>query len=241
MRTILTIAKREFTTFFDSLTAYILIILFLGLTGFFTWLYGSDVFFTGQASIQPFFAIAYWTMFFFIPALTMKMIAEEKENGTIELLLTKAVTDWQVILGKFLACLALVGVALLCSLPYYFTVSWLGDVDHGAVWCGYLGILLLSAAYIGIGIFASSLTNNQIVAFLISLFIGVFFLIIFSVLANSMSGVVSQVFDYLSISTHYESITRGVIDTKDIVYFLSITGLCLLLAETVLAKRNVAE
>ena len=241
MQQILTIAKREFRTFFDSLTAYILIILFLGLSGFFTWLFGSDVFLVGQATIQPFFAIAYWTMFFFIPALTMKMIAEEKDSGTIELLMTKAVTDWEIILGKFLACLGLVFVSLLCSLPYYFTVAWLGDVDHGAVWCGYLGILLLSSVYIGIGLFASSLTSNQIVAFLTSLLIGIFFLLIFGALANSMSGTVADILDYLSISTHYESVIRGVIDTKDLAYFGSITFFCLFLAEAVLSQRNIIE
>lgn len=238
MQQIRIIARRELAAFFDSLIAYILIIVFLGLSGFFTWLYGADVFLQGQANIKPFFSIAYWTMFFFIPALTMRMIAEEKQSGTIELLLTKAVSDWQLVLGKFLACLLLVAIALLCSLPFYFTVAWLGDVDHGAVWCGYIGILLMSSAYIGIGLFASSISNNQITAFLVALFIGSFFLIIFNVLAGSLSGVMANIFYYLSISTHYESITRGVLDTKDIAYFLSIAGFGMLLAQTNLAKRN---
>ncbi len=241
MNKILIIAKRELSTFFDSLIAYILLIVFLGFSGFFTWLYGSDVFLSGQASIQPFFSIAYWTLFFFIPALTMKMFAEEKNTGTIELLLTKAVTDWDIIFGKFFACLALVGIAIAFSLPWYLTVWWLGPVDHGAVWCGYLGLLLMSSTYIGIGLFTSSITNSQIVAFLLSLLIGVFFLIIFQVLANSVSGILATIFDYLSISNHFESISRGVLDSKNIFYFLSITAVCLIATEAILSRRKIME
>lgn len=241
MRPIWIIAKKELSSFFDSLIAYILIVVFLGLSGFFTWLYGADVFLSGQASIQPFFAVAYWTLFFFTPALTMRMLAEENKTGTIELLLTKSVSDWQVIIGKYLGCLLLVAIAIVCSLPYYITVWNLGPVDHGAVWCGYIGLLLMSSAYIGIGMFASSITNNQIVAFLLSLLIGVFFLIIFDLLASNFTGFLSEVMSYMSISTHYESVSRGVIDTKDIFYFLSITFAGLVLAEMSLAKRNVAD
>lgn len=241
MKQIFIIAKRELRTFFDSLIAYILLVVFLGLSGFFTWLWGNDVFVSGQASIAPFFSIAYWTLFFFIPALSMRMIAEERNTGTIELLLTKPVTDWQLILGKFLACLALVGIALLFSLPYYLTVAWLGPVDHGAVWCGYIGILLLSSVYAGIGIFASSITNSQIVAFLLSLCIGIFFVIIFSMLAGGLSGIVGNIFNYLSFGPHFESLTRGVIDSKDIIFFTSITGLFLALAHAVLQRRLAVD
>lgn len=235
------IAKRELKTFFDSLIAYILIVAFLGLSGFFTWLYGSDIFFIGQATLQPFFSVAYWTIFFFIPALTMKMIAEEKRSGTLELLLTKPVNDWQLVSGKFLASLLLIAITLGLTIPYYISVSFLGPVDHGAVWCGYLGMLLFSSALIGIGIFSSSVTKNQIVAFLLSLFIGLFFLIIFNVLAEGSTGFTGQLLSYLSLSTHYDSLARGVIDSSDVVYFLSLTILALMLATTVLSKRNVVE
>ena len=241
MKPILVIARRELNVFFDSLIAYILLIVFLGISGFFTWLYGSDIFFIGQATLQPFFSIAYWTLFFFIPALTMKMIAEEKKSGTIELLLTKSVTDWQVVLGKFIAALSLIIIALAFTLPYYITVWSIGPIDHGAVWCGYLGMILMSMALISIGLFASSITNNQIVSFLLSLFIGVFFLIIFDVLANNFTGSLGQIFNYLSISTHYDSISRGVIDSKDLIYFFSISFFGLLLSESVLSKRNIVE
>ncbi|MBU2493342.1 MAG: ABC transporter permease subunit [Bacteroidetes bacterium] len=241
MKQIIILAKRELQTFFDSLIAYILLVVFLGLSGFFTWLYGSDVFLMGQATLQPFFGIAYWTLFFFIPALTMKMFAEEKKTGTLELLLTKSITDWQVVLGKFFACLALIIIALLLTLPYYLTIWSIGPIDHGAVWSGYLGTILMAMTYIGIGLFASSITNNQIVAFLSSLFIGVFFLIIFDVLANNFTGIVGQILNFLSLSTHYESISRGVIDSKDLFYFGSITLLGLVSAQSILTKRNIVE
>ena len=140
MKTIWIIAKRELNSFFDSLIAFIMIILFLGFSGFFTWISGSDIFMIGQASLQSFFSIAYWTLFFFIPALTMRLIAEEKKTGTIEMLLTKAVTDRQVILGKYLATLILIAIALLFTLPYVITISKLGDIDTGGVICGYPGI-----------------------------------------------------------------------------------------------------
>ena len=241
MKSIWIIAKRELNSFFDSLIAYILIIVFLGLSGFFTWLYGSDIFFIGQATLQPFFSIAYWTLFFFIPSLTMRMLAEERKSGTIELLLTKAISDWQVVLGKFLSVLLLIIIALILTLPYYFSIWSLGPIDHGAVWLGYLGMILMSMTFISIGLFASSITNNQIVSFLLSLFIGVFFLIIFDVLANSFTGPMGQFFSYLSLSTHYDSISRGVVDSKDIIYFASITFFGLLLAESVLSRRNIAD
>ena len=241
MNKIWIIALKEFRTFFDSLTAYILLVVFLGLSGFFTWISGSDIFFIGQATLQPFFSVAYWTLFFFIPALTMRMLVEENNSGTIELLLTKPVTDWEIIIGKFTACLMLIIVALILTLPFYISIIFLGNVDNGAVISGYLGLILISAAYIGIGLFASSISNNQIVSFLISLFIGVFFLIIFNVLASDLTGTIAGILNYLSLSAHFQSISRGVIDSRDIIYFLSISGFGLILAATSLSKRNIID
>ncbi len=241
MRSIWIIAKRELQSFFDSLIAYIMLVLFLGFSGFFTWLYGADIFLVGQASLQGFFDIAFWTLFFFIPAITMRMLAEERKTGTIELLLTKAVTDRQVILGKFIACFLLVAIAIAFTIPYYITLANIGNVDHGAVWCGYLGLLLMSAAYVSIGLFTSSITNNQIVAFLLALFIGLFFHIIFGVLSSNFTGFLGQLFHTLSLSSHFESLSRGVIDTKDIVYFLSIVAIGILMAQMSLSKRNLTN
>jgi len=232
------IAKRELRSYFDSLVAYILLLTFLGFTGFFVWLDGNgDVFFRKQADLKVFFSIANWTLFFFIPAITMKLIAEEKRSGTIELIMTKAITNRQFIWGKFLSAFILVAIALAFTLPYYFTISTLGNFDHGANISGYLGLLLMSAAYIGIGIFASSLTSNQIVAFLLALIIGICFHFLFGVIASGSSGMVSEIFDTLSLSTHFDSISRGVIDTKDLVYFISVTAIGLLLSEYIISKR----
>ena len=239
MHAIWVIAKRELGSFFDSLIAYILLILFLGFSGFFTWLYGSDIFFVGQASLQSFFSIAFWTLFFFIPALTMRLLAEERKTGTIELLLTKAVTDRQVVIGKFLSTLMLVSIALLFTLPYVVTLANIGNIDAGEIMSGYLGLVLMSAAYISIGLYASSITSNQIVAFLLALSIGLMFHLIFEVLAGSNTGMVGQFLSALSLSSHFESISRGVIDTRDLVYFLSIVFIGLLLSELSLTKRNL--
>ena len=231
------IAKKELASYFDSLVAYIMLILFLGLTGFFTWLFGMDVFIRKQADLSAFFSIAQIALLIFIPAITMKMIAEEKKTGTIELLLTKAVTDRQVVWGKFLACLMLVVIALLFTLPYYISISMLGEIDHGAALCGYLGLILLSAAFIGIGLLASSITNNQIVAFLLALFASIIMWWIFDLIASTSTGVIGDLFSTLSLRSHYESLARGVIDSKDVIYFLSVAGLGVLLTEVVISKR----
>jgi len=232
------IAKKELATYFDSLVAYVVLILFLAFTGIFTWLAGGgDVFFRKQADLQAFFNMAYWSLFFFIPALTMRQIAEEKKSGTIELLLTKNVSIRSIVFGKFLSCLMMVGIALLCTIPYYWTVSKLGNIDHGATIAGYLGLMLMSAAYAAIGLYASSITNNQIVAFLIALSIGIFFHFLFSFLATAAPGFLGSIFDVLALDTHYYSITRGVIDSKDLIYFISIVVVALGAAELSIAKR----
>ena len=241
MNKIWIIAQRELKTFFDSLIAYVILALFLGLTGYFTWYSGDNVFAIGQATLMPLFKCAYWTLFLLIPALTMKMFAGENQSGTIELLLTKAVTDWQVILGKFMAVLILLVAALLLTLPYYISISYLGDgVDHGVVITGYLGLFLMCAAYAAIGIWTSSSTNNVILAFFSSLIIGVFFHLLFSLLSAQLSGSLSRLLYNMSVSTHINSIVRGVVDSKDLIFFISITFGALLLTEGTLAKRHKA-
>ncbi len=238
MKQIWILTKKELKSFFNSLMAYIMLIAFLGFSGFFTWIFGSDVFIVGQASLQAFFGIAFWTLFFFIPALTMGSVAEETRSGTIEQILTKPVSNWQFLGGKFLSTLILIMIALAFTIPYYITVASLGPIDHGAVWSGYLGLILMSGTYIGIGIFASSISNNQIVGFLLALFIGIFFHIIFGILAGNSTGFIGKILDYLNVQTHFDSISRGVIDTKDLIYFISIIAVSLFSAEIVLAKRK---
>lgn len=233
------IAKREIQSYFNSLMAYITLVLFLGFSGFFTWLYGNDIFIMGQASLEVFFSMAYWTLFFFAPALTMRLIAEERSSGTLELVLTKSVSNWQFVAGKFLAAKLLVAIALLLTLPYVITVACIGNLDAGAVVGGYLGLMLMSAAYLGIGVFASSVTNNQVVAFLLALFIGLFFHVIFGVLATQFTGAVGAVFYALDLGTHFEAIARGVFDSADLIYFVSITLGSLILAELQLKKLKI--
>lgn len=239
MNQIWIIAKRELKSFFDSLMAYVMIVLFLGFSGFFTWIFGSDIFMVNQASLQAFFSITYWTLFFFIPAITMGMLSDERRSGTLELLVTRPVSDWQIVMGKFLAAFLLICISLVLTLPYYVTVASIGKIDHGAVWLGYLGLLFMSASYISIGLFASSITGNQIVAFLIALFIGIFFHLIFGLLADGTTGWIAGILDYLSLSTHYESMARGVIDSKDVIYFLSVIFLGLTGSDLALSKRNI--
>ena len=241
MKNIWIIAKREFQTFFDSLVAYILLFSFLGLTGFLTWFFGNNIFLVKQADLSAFFSFSSILFVFFIPAITMRMIAEEKRSGTLEVLVTRAISDWEIVAGKYLACLMLVGMFLLFTLPYYITVAWLGPIDHGATIMGYLGLLLLSSAYIGIGLFASSISNNQIVAFLLALLIGIVFSFIFNFMSSLFPGTLGSILDYLSFDTHFNSISRGVIDSRDLIFFLTLTALGLLLTERQLAQRNVID
>lgn len=234
------ITQRELKAYFDSLMAYILLILFLGFSGFFTWIYGSDIFYIKQATLMPFFSIAYWTLFFFIPALTMRLLSEENRMGTLELLLTKPLSNWQIVFGKFLAALLLIIIALLMTFPYVITISSIGNMDAGQVISGYIALIFFSAMYISIGLFTSSFTNNQIVSYLSALFIGIFFQIIFGMLAQNSSGFIGKTLDYLSVSTHFESMTRGVLDTRDLVYFIGISFIGLVLTETMLIKKRYA-
>ncbi|MGD2033848.1 MAG: ABC transporter permease subunit [Bacteroidales bacterium] len=241
MSTIWIITKRELKSFFDSLLAYFMIIAFLVFTGLFTWIIGRHIFMMREASLQSFFAVAYWALFIFIPALSMKLIAEERASGTLELILSKPVSDFQLVTGKFLSVLLLVALSLLLTLPYYITVASIGPIDHGATITGYIGLILMSAAYISIGVFASSITSNQIVAFLLALFIGIFFHLLFGILARYFPGFIGNTLNYLSLSNHYESITRGVIDSKDLIYFLSLIFLGISGAVIVVSKRNLTN
>lgn len=239
MQKIWLITSKEIQAFFDSLIAYVLLALFLGLSGFFTWVSGSDVFFMGEASLSVFFNTAFWTLFFFVPTITMGSIAEEKASGNLEMLMTKGVSDWQLVLGKFLAAWLLVLMALCLTLPYYFTLTQLGNVDHGAVLGGYLGLMLLSAGYVGFGIFASSLSENQIIAILAALFFTFFFQYIFGALGVFFEGRVWHLLYFLSVETHFTHFAKGVLDLKSFAYFFTMAFLGIFLAQLTLAGRHV--
>jgi ABC-2 type transport system permease protein len=244
MKTVWILAQKELRSFFDSLTAYLLLVVFLSLTGFFTWIFGifgPDVFLSGQANLSAFFESVYWTLFFFIPALTMRLVAEERKTGTIEWILTKSVTERQIVLGKFLATLILVSIALLFTIPYYFTIMGIGKPDHGSIILGYVGILFMSSCYISLGLFASSITNNQIVAFILGIVFCFVFNLMFKILAVATGGVVSEFFNVLDLRGHYDSIIRGLVDSRDVLFFITLTISGLFLSEMALIKRNVVN
>jgi ABC-2 type transport system permease protein len=227
MRNILVIAGKEFRAYFSSVIAYIFITLFLAVSG---WLFMQSFFLLGQASLRSFFGLLPWLFLVFVPAVSMRLWAEEKKLKTIELLMTYPVRDSEVVLGKFLAAFAFLGVALFLSFPLALTAAYVGDPDWGAIFGGYLGALLLGAAYLAIGLFVSSLTENQIVAFLISV-VGCFGLYIIGedFVLFRVPEVMVGFLAYLSLGTHFESIGRGVLDTRDLLYYTSLIGFFLFL------------
>ncbi len=239
MHAVWTICKREVNAFFDSLTAYVLLVIFLGISGTFTWLFGQgDIFFVGEASLDVFFQVSFWTLFFFIPAVTMGMIAEERRSGTLELLATKPVDDLEIVAGKWLAAWSLVAIALAFTLPYYVTVAQLGPIDHGATVSGYLGLLFVGAVYVSIGLFASSLTSNQVIAFLLSLFVAAFLHLLFGQMASILPGPVANVVEFLDLQGHFRTMSRGVLDAASVLYVSSLTALGLLAATVSLKSRR---
>jgi ABC-2 type transport system permease protein len=227
MKTILTIFWKEFRGYFNSPIAYIFIISFLVFTN---WLFFKGFFLMNQASLRSFFSILPWVFLFLAPAVTMRSWAEEKKLGTIELLMTLPVKDYEVVLGKFLASFIFLIVTLLCSIPLPLTVMLVGNPDIGPIWGGYLGAFFMGGAYLAIGCFASSLTENQIVAFIIAIFLSFALLIIGeNLVIMNLPAALVPVFTFLGLGAHFESIGRGVIDSRDIIYYISIIGFFLFL------------
>jgi ABC-2 type transport system permease protein len=214
---VFTVFKREFQSFFNSPIAYIVITVFLLFSG---WLFFQQFFLVGQASMRPLFGLIPVLFMFLAPAITMRLIAEERKTKTISLLMTLPIGNAEIILGKFLAAEALLGIALLLTLPYAITVGSVGMLDWGPVWGGYLGALLIGAAYLAVGMFCTSLTSNQIVAFILGLGICFVFFIIDKVLMF-LPWWMSTAFQYLSVDYHFHNIARGVIDLRDVVFYLS--------------------
>ncbi|WP_299064460.1 gliding motility-associated ABC transporter permease subunit GldF [uncultured Polaribacter sp.] len=223
----ISILKKEFNSFFASPIAYLVIGVFLLMNGLFLWVFKDDfnILNTGFADLNPFFYLAPWLLLFLIPAITMKSFADEFNKGTIELLKTKPISNWQIVLGKFTASLLLVFIALLPTLTYAYTVYQLGNpvgnIDFGSTIGSYIGLLFLAATYTSIGLFTSTLSNNQIVAFLLGIFIIFFLFYGFDAISNSFDN--NLILKKIGINEHFKSISRGVIDTRDILYFLSIT------------------
>jgi len=227
MKTILTIFWKEFRGYFNSPVAYIFIISFLVFTN---WLFFKGFFLMNQSSLRSFFSILPWVFMFLAPAVTMRSWAEEKKLGTVELLMTLPVRDYEVVLGKFLASFIFLIVTLLCTLPLPLTVMLVGNPDIGPIWGGYLGAFLMGGAYLAICCYASSPTENQIVAFIIAIFLCFALLITAeNLVIMNLPAALVPVFSFLGLGAHFDSIGRGVIDSRDIVYYISVIGFFLFL------------
>ncbi|MHB1180095.1 MAG: gliding motility-associated ABC transporter permease subunit GldF [Daejeonella sp.] len=240
----LAILYKEITGFFSSLVAYITIAAFLIVTGLFLWVFPeSSILNYGYAGMESFFNVAPYIFMFLIPAITMRSLAEERKDGTFELLATRPVTDWDIVSGKFLASLTIVVLTIVPTFIYYISVYQLGitrgNIDTGAVIGSYLGLVLLGAAFASIGLFASSIGKNQIIAFTVAVFLCFFSFSGFDSLSQllSLQKVNTYVTD-LGINQHYQSISRGVLDTRDLIYFFSFSALFLLLTKTILGNRK---
>jgi len=236
MGNIFAIFKREMKSYFNSPVAYIIVTIFLLIAG---WFFAAGLFLVNEASIRNIMGIVPLIFILFIPAISMRTISEEKKSGTIELILTMPVKESELVLGKFFASLALLSIALVFTWTYVLTVAILGDPDGGPIFAGYLGLFLMGAAYLSFGIFASSMTENQIVAFIVGFAIIFVFFILDKVLVFaplSMAGVL----EYLSIDYHFNNILRGVIDTRDVIYYLSLIIFSLTLASQALASRKIS-
>jgi ABC-2 type transport system permease protein len=229
-----TIAKRELGAYFKSLIAYVVLGAFLIITGY---LFFNNFFMVGNASMEGYFGNMPFLLLFFCPAIAMRLLAEERGSGTIEMLLTMPVRDLEVVAGKYLAALGVLFVGLVMTLPFAVTVAFIGSLDPGPVIGGYLGTLLLGGTYLAVGLFASALTKNQIVAFVVGLAICLALFLLGS-FYSSMGPTLGPILQYASPAYHFSKITRGVVELRNIVYYLSVIGVCLVLSTQVLESRK---
>ncbi|HAS35679.1 MAG TPA: gliding motility-associated ABC transporter permease subunit GldF [Flavobacteriales bacterium] len=241
----ISLLRREISSFLNSLIGYIVISLFLVTIGLFMWIFPGEfnVLDSGYANIDTLFIIAPWVFIFLGPAITMRSFSEEFRTGTIELIMTKPLTDWEIVMAKFLAGIILIVLALLPSLVYVYTIGQLGatawNLDTGALWGSYIGLLFIASGFVAIGLFASSLSSNQIVAFIVGVFLSFFCFVGF----ESISGLsaftgIELIIARLGINEHYISMSRGVIDTRDLLYFLSLIVVFVAATKLKLESRN---
>ncbi len=241
----ISIFKKEVNLFLSSLIGYIAIGVFLIATGLFLWVFPDySVINYGFSNLDSFFRMAPYVFLFLIPAVTMRTFAEETQTGTMELLATRPINDWEIILGKYFACVFLVLLAILPTLIYYYSVYQLGlpkgNLDVGATWGSYIGLFGLGAVFVSIGIFCSSLTSNQIIAFILGLFLCGFFYDAFSSLARLelFYGTSDAIVEAIGINYHYASISRGLVDSRDVIYFLTMIIAFLACTKFAIEKRK---
>jgi len=236
MRNILTIFQKEFKSYFNSPIAYIFIITFLL---FSSWLFFRTFFLIGQAQLRALFGILPWLFLILAPAVTMRAWAEEKKLGTMEVLMTLPLKDYEAVMGKFLASFIFIIIAVILTLPLALTVYILGEPDTGTIIGSYLGACLMGGAYLAIGLFISSLTKNQIVAFIIGV-VSCFALLIIGedIVLMSTPSIIVPLFTYLGLGAHFESISRGVIDSRDLIYYFSVIGFFLFLNTLAIESRK---
>jgi ABC-2 type transport system permease protein len=241
---VISIFFKELSGFFTSMVAYMTMAAFLLVCGLFLWVFPeSSILDYGYAGLDSFFNIAPYLFIFLIPAISMRSLAEEKKDGTFELLATRPLSDWDIVLGKFFACLAIAIITLIPTLIYYFSVYQLGitkgNIDTGAVIGSYIGLVLLASAFTAIGLFTSSLGKNQIIAFTLAVVLSYFSFSGFDSISSiiSLQGIAS-VLTAFGINEHYQSLSRGVLDSRDLIYFLSFSTLFLVFTKTKLGSRK---
>ena len=228
-----TIAKRELGGYFASPVAYVFIVIFLLLTGFFTFMVGG-FFERGEASLSmSFFVWHPWLYLFLVPAVGMRLWSEERRLGTIELLLTMPITAWQAILGKFLASWLFLALALALTFPIVITVNYLGHPDNGVIFSGYIGSLMLAGAYLSIGSMTSAMTRNQVISFIVSVVVCLFLILAGWPPVTRMLEIISEsprlveTVAAFSVMTHFDGLQRGVVDSRDLIFFVAMIGFCL--------------
>ena len=235
MNSIWIIARREFTAYFTSPIAYVYLTAFLVVC---SWIFFRSFFLIGQADMRIFFGIMPWIFLFFVPAVAMGKWAEERREGTLELICTLPVRDCDIVIAKFAAGLGLIAAALLLTLPIPLSIAGIGDLDWGPVVGGYLGLLFLGGAYLSIGLVVSALTENQIIAFIAGVVASFTALMIGSpLIVSDSSALTARALQYMGLGMHFDSIARGVVDSRDIVYYLSVIGFFLFLNLKVLETR----
>jgi ABC-2 type transport system permease protein len=239
---VMTIAKRELGGYFASPIAFVFIVIFLLLSGFFTFMV-AGFFENGEATLTTFFVWLPWLYLFLVPAVGMRMWSEERRLGTIELLLTMPIAAWQAILGKFLASWAVIALAVLLTFPFAMTVNFLGHPDNGVIFASYLGSLLMAGAYLAISAMTSALTRNQVISFILSVVLLLFLIVagwtpVVNLLGQWAPQWLINILSTFSVMTHFASIQNGVIDSRDILFFLSVIVFALFTTSVILHSHR---